>query len=148
MRLPEAHTTQTAAAGQCQAKLYIYVYEPYQGELTFVTALIFVPINPLAISLDYIATHTLYRIYFYLWTEQMILIVCLFWLGHAEAEAGAEARQLWTWPSGQWRHRKRQQTRMRCDNDSETQRNELKPKRNGIKTWHAFKNSNKQIFYF
>lgn len=79
MRLPEAHTTQTAAAGQCQAKLYIYiyVYEPYQGELTFVTALIFVPINPLAISLDYIAT-LLYRIYFYICTKQMILIVCLF----------------------------------------------------------------------
>lgn len=76
MRLPEAHTTQTAA-GQCQAKLYIYVYKPYQGELTFVTALIFVPINPLAISLDYIAT-LLYRIYFYICTKQMILIVCLF----------------------------------------------------------------------
>lgn len=26
MRLPEAHTTQTAAAGQGQAKLYIYMY--------------------------------------------------------------------------------------------------------------------------
>lgn len=79
MRLPEAHTTQTAAAGQCQAKLYIYIYvsKPYQGELTFVTALIFVPINPLAISLDYIAT-LLYRIYFYICTKQMILIVWLF----------------------------------------------------------------------
>lgn len=57
--------------------IYVYVYKPYQGELTFVTALIFVPINPLAISLDYIAT-LLYRIYFYICTKQMILIVCLF----------------------------------------------------------------------
>lgn len=57
--------------------LFIYICKPYQGELTFVTALIFVPINPLAISLDYIAT-LLYRIYFYICTKQMILIVCLF----------------------------------------------------------------------
>lgn len=148
MRLPEAHTTQTAA-GQCQAKLYIFIKALSRG--AYICHCADICADQSTCHFSWLHCYSLYRIYFYICTEQLILIVCLSvfdWVA-----LGLRLRlRLGNFGHGQVANDATENdNRHECaatmtTKQNATRRNETK--RNGIKTWHAFKNSNKQIFYF